>query len=77
MRQRLLDRDVGPTFGETIDRVLFCNVESVLVGLIDFGEGFDQIDRICFVSAESGSNRMSVNRDAHDVVSGPPAVAGG
>src|SRR6185503_10330287 len=45
------------------------DVERVMIGLIDLGEGFDQIDCVGFVAAEPGANRMSVNRDAHRSVS--------
>jgi hypothetical protein len=44
---------------------VFGYVESVLVGLIDLGEGLDQIDGVSFVATEVGANRMSVNGDAH------------
>jgi hypothetical protein len=35
--------------------------------LIDFSEGFDQIDGVSFVSGELRSNRMRVKSNVHDV----------
>jgi hypothetical protein len=48
--------DVGPAAGKSIERVLSGYVEGVLIGLIDFGEGFDQIDGVGLVAAELSSD---------------------
>ena len=66
MRQRPLDLEIRPAIREPINCRLFCDVERVLIGLIDFGEGFDQIDGVGFIAGELRSDGMSVNRDAHD-----------
>ena len=62
VRQRTRTSSCPPVF-EPIDRRLFRNVERVLIGLIDLGEGLDQIDGVGFIAAELGSDGMRVNTD--------------
>src|SRR6478672_7892824 len=60
-----LDLKIWPAVCETIDGRLFGDEESVAIGLIEVGEGFDQIDGVGFVSGELRSDRMRVNSNVH------------
>ena len=51
---------------EPIDGRRFSYVKCVLIGLIDLGEAFDQIDRVGFIAGELGSDGMRVNSDVHE-----------
>jgi len=54
--QRPLHFKIWPPIRKPLDRRLFGDVERVLIGLIDFGEGLDQIDRVGFIPGEPGAN---------------------
>jgi hypothetical protein len=64
MRQRQAYREVGPTAAETLDCLSLSDKYRVLINRIDLGQGFDQINRISFVSSQSSPNRVGVNRNA-------------
>ena len=66
MRQRAFYLEVSPAVLEPIGRRLFRNIERVLIGLIDLGEGLDQIDGVGFIAGELGSDGMRVNSDVHE-----------
>ena len=51
MWQRLLDCEVRPTLIKPLDRGRFRNVQPVEIGLIDLGEGLDQVDGVTFIAA--------------------------
>jgi hypothetical protein len=51
MRQRWLDREVRPTLIKPLDSGPFGYVEGVEIGLINLGEGLDQVDGITFIPA--------------------------
>jgi len=51
MRQRLLDSEVRPTLIKPLDRGRFGYVQPVEIGLIDLGEGLDQVDGVTFIAA--------------------------
>ena len=63
MRQRLLDPEVRPTLVKPLDSGPFGNVESVEIGLIDLGEGLDQVDGVTFITAELSSDGMRIDCD--------------
>ena len=51
VRQRLPDREVRPTLIKPLDSGPFGYVQSVEIGLIDLGEGLDQVDGVTFITA--------------------------
>ncbi len=63
MRQRLLDREVRPTLIKPLDSGPFSYVESIAIGLIDPGEGLDQVDSVTFIAAQLSSDGMSIDCD--------------
>ena len=63
----MFDFEVGPPVSEALDGLAFCDVECVAIGLIDLGEGLDQIDGVGFIAAQFSSDGMSINCDVHDV----------
>ena len=67
MRQRFSYREVRPATSKPIDCRWPRDVDSVPIGLIDFGESLNQISRVGFVAGELSSNGMRVNSDVHDI----------
>jgi hypothetical protein len=63
MRQRLPDREVRPTLIKPLDRGRFGYVESITIGLIDPGEGLDQVYSVTFIAAQLSSDGMSIDCD--------------
>ena len=63
MRQRLLDLEIGPALIEPLESGPFGYVQGVKIGLVDFGEGLDQVDGVTFIAAEFSSDRMCIDCD--------------
>ena len=66
VRQGLFDGEVGPTIDKPIDGLGFSDIERVAIGLIDFGEGLDQISGVGYVAAQFSSDGMSINSDTQN-----------
>ena len=66
MRQSLFDLEIGPAIIEPLESDRLGDIEGVTIGLIDLGEGFDQIGRVTFVAAELGPDGMRVDCDVQD-----------
>jgi hypothetical protein len=63
MRQRLLDREVRPTLIKPLESGPFGYVQRVKIGLIDLGEGLDQVGGVPFITAELSSDGMRIDCD--------------
>lgn len=61
--QRLLNGEVRPAIIKSLDCRPFGYKESVMVGLIDFGESLDQVDSVTFIAAQLRSDGMSIDCD--------------
>ena len=57
---------ISPSIHESIDRGFLRDEECVLIYLIGFGEGFDQIDGVGFISAQLSSDGMRIDGDMQD-----------
>jgi len=63
VRQSLLDGEVRPAIIKPLDCRAFGYKESVMIGLIDFGQGLDQVDSVTFIAAQLRSDGMSIDCD--------------
>ena len=63
VRQSLLDGEVRPAIIKPLDCRAFSYEESVMIGLIDFGKGLDQVDGVTFIAAQLRSDGMSIDCD--------------
>ena len=66
MRQGSRDGKVGPAAAEALDGLSRRNVQGVLIDRINFGQCFDEVGGVAFVSGQLGTNRMGVDRDAQN-----------
>ena len=66
MRQGLLDLKVRPALIKPLDRGPLGYVQGVKIGLIDLGEGLDQVDGVTFIAAEFRSDGMRIDSDVQD-----------
>jgi len=63
VRQRLLDREVGPALIKALDSCPFGYEEGIKIGLIDLGKGLDQVGSVTFITAQLRSDGMSIDCD--------------
>jgi len=61
MRQDPANGEIRPSTLKAIDRRLPRHIDGVMVLMIDFGEGFDQVNRIGFISAKLIPDGMSID----------------
>ena len=63
MRQCLFDLEIGPALIKPLDSGPFGYVQGVKIGLIDLGEGLDQVDGVALIAAEFSSDGMRIDCD--------------
>ena len=63
VRQGLLNGEVGPAIIKPLDCRAFGYKKSVMIVLIDFGKGLDQVDGVAFIAAQLRSDGMSIDCD--------------
>ncbi len=53
--------EIWPPVTESTYGLTSRNIDRVLIDRVYFGEGFDEMRRVAFISAKTGPNRVSVN----------------
>src|SRR5947209_16635987 len=67
MREGQLNRKIGPTADEPVQRFALTDINGVTIGGINLGEGLYEVNCVGLVSGELGTYRMRINGNMQEL----------